>query len=189
MSNPHSRYFYALGFFIDKFAQTEKLLALSLWKLTDLPANKARALFSGVRTDAASSYITRLLTATSADKETRDEYQYLFTQLGHITKLRNSIIHYGTEFNQSEQYITSNRFIALTPERIEERPTSYEILKQANQDLDRINWRLSAEMNKGQGGPARSFFTDVPAWNEPWQYTPPPQASQGGKNQDTTQKR
>jgi hypothetical protein len=180
MADATMQYFTALGYFVDKFAQTEKLLAICLWNLSGTSIEKAKALFSGVRTDAATGYITRILTATNAPQNAKDEYQYLFSHLGHITKLRNSIMHYGTEFNDTEQYKTSNRFVALTPERIEERPVSAEILWAVGHDLDRINWRLAAEMSRDEPIP-REFFTGVPAWNAPWRYTPPTQGSRGDK--------
>jgi hypothetical protein len=181
-------YWTALGHFIDQYAQTEKLLAMCLWQLAGVPIEKARALFHGVRTDAATSYITRIVTATKVSRETSDEYSYLFSHLGHITKLRNSILHYGTEFNEGVRQ-TTNRFIALTPDRIEERPATAEILYAAGRDLQRINWRLAAEMSRGneaQGAPARSFFTDVVNWSEPWHYTPPQQASRRDSSRATT---
>lgn len=170
-TDPHFAYFQALGFFVHRFAETEKLLALALWQLSGISVEKARAVFSGVRVDGATSFITRLLVATNAPQDVRDEHQYLFTQLGHITKLRNSILHYGTEF-AGDAFVTSNRFVAITPDRIEERPASAEVLWAAQYDLGRINWRLGAEMSRGSGTP-RHFFTEVANWNEPWRYTPP----------------
>src|SRR5436309_9296797 len=114
------RYYLALGQFIDKFAQVEKMLALTLWIRSKVTPDVARAVFSGVRADGATGYITRVLTVTNADQATKDEYQSIFTQIGLINAARNSIVHYGTEFNDTGEYVTSNRFVALTIDRLKE---------------------------------------------------------------------
>jgi len=95
-------YYLALGRFIDSFAAVEKLLLTCMRIWCGIPDNIARAIFSGVRTDAATNYITRTLTVTNADQSTKDDFQYIFTQLGHINAIRNLVVHYGTNFSDSE---------------------------------------------------------------------------------------
>jgi hypothetical protein len=146
-TNPESTndYFLALGRFIDKFAQVEKELLQLMRIFCRVPENIARAVFSGVRTDAATGYMTRVLTVQllhpRVDQIIRKDVQYIFTQLGHINAARNSIVHYGTEFNETG-YLTSNRAVALTVDRIRETPVSADIIAAMTFDLEKIGWHL-----------------------------------------------
>jgi hypothetical protein len=82
-TNPESTndYFLALGRFIDKFAQVEKELLQLMRIFCRVPENIARAVFSGVRTDAATGYMTRVLTVQllhpRVDQIIRKDVQYI----------------------------------------------------------------------------------------------------------------
>jgi hypothetical protein len=190
-------YFLALGRFIDKFAQAEKELLWVMRILCGVTDDLARAVFSGTRTDAATKYIIRILTIKplnpTIDQAIKRDAQYIFTQLGHINAARNSIVHYGTEFNESENYITTNRTAALTADRIRETPISTKIIEDMIFDLEKITWHLRRI--------AFQYISEIPdflppAWEgsatflrAPWRYKPPPQSSQGGKRLAKSPKR
>ncbi len=111
-------YFKALGKFIHEFSETESVLAAILEKMTEVDILVARALFSGVRAEAATKYIARLQEALKSPTEERNEIQAVFTQLGIITLIRNDIVHYGTDFyGPGPDYATTNKRVALTKSR------------------------------------------------------------------------
>jgi hypothetical protein len=60
------RYLMALGAFIESFSSVERSLLHLLQHLANTDERISRALFSGVRSDAATKYISRLLIAKKA---------------------------------------------------------------------------------------------------------------------------
>ena len=136
-----SGYWEALGHFVENYAEIEQAISGALWSYAKVSPQIARALFSGTRADAASKYINRILDATKAKKEIKDEFNHLFSQLGHITEARNLIIHHETIWSR-RGWLVSNRRIALDRKRTKERPVSVEILNQMSQDLEKISLHL-----------------------------------------------
>jgi hypothetical protein len=106
-------YWQSLGRFIDAFSRVEQCLLWTLEVYSGVSTQVSRALFSGVRTDAAMGYINRILEATKATKTNRDHAQWLFTQLGHINKLRNDLVHYGVKDHGGTAFLVSNKSTAL----------------------------------------------------------------------------
>jgi hypothetical protein len=199
-------YYLALGRFIDKFAEAEKALLECLRVWSHMTTDTARAIFSGVRTEAASSYINRIIDvmteAASPDPKIKEklqaikqDFQGVLTQLGHINATRNLIVHYGTIFNTEGDHYTSNKDWALTKERIRETPVSAQIMKQMTSDLEKIithcnvmSFRYILDFDNPFGilGP---HLPDEAALKSPWQYKPAQQPSHREKSRAKTPKR
>jgi hypothetical protein len=179
-------YYLALGAFIDRFAIIEMLLTTTLARWAEVTDDVARAIFSGVRFDAATSYITRILAVSDVPQSVKDEYQDLFTQLGHINALGNSIVHYGTEFNANKSWLTSNCHSALSEDRVRTFPVSTDILAEAIHDLRKARAHLLHLI-----GPTfipdaiLSSYVGQSLLRAPWQYKPPAPASPNDKRPAT----
>ena len=183
-------YWEALGRFIHHFARVETHISVNLWKLTRISIRIAQAVFSGVRMDAAASLINRVLDATNADPTARDEFQYIFTQLGHITKVRNDILHYGITSPSFEPGLhTSNRLVAYSEDKIRETPVSATILNQMTDDLITIELLLGRLHTTGWVPPDVQDTIYGPHSRGTWRYKPLAQASHPRRRRDPHPKR
>lgn len=105
------RYWLALGRFIHEFASVETSVQTLLWIVTDTSPQVAKAIFSGTRSDTACSYIRRTLQA-QGQRELPPLLERAFSHLKTITTVRNDIVHYGAQFNDSTTFVT-NAMLAL----------------------------------------------------------------------------
>jgi hypothetical protein len=126
-------YWEALGHFVHEFAHVEKMLFSILQRTAQVSMPVARAIFHGARSDGARQFINRMLEVTEPNPAIAEDFKFIFAQLAHITDARNSLLHYGTEFNEGTDFLSTNRFIALTKERVKNIPMSVEILNQMSQ--------------------------------------------------------
>ena len=141
------QYFESLGRFISAFSQTEVNLQTVLWHFAGVSSPIAPAVFSGVRADQAMSRINRVADARRWKQSRKDKLECVFTQLGHIKKLRNDIMHYGatpSSFSFTDWTVT-NRLFAHVEERIRIIPISAGILDSAIHDLQKIT--LSSDLH------------------------------------------
>jgi hypothetical protein len=181
-------YWLGLGIFVHQFAHVEMTLWITLAKLSGVGFQRARAVFHGVRSDAARSYINRILETTNAEQSVRDDFQFIFTQLGYLTDARNSILHSGTTFNTEDgDFLSTNAMLALTDDRRKEFPVSQIILNQMVEDLKKINAHLLSFLFVGAPPGIKSLNNLDEHKQRAWQYKPPPQASPGGKPRNKTQ--
>ena len=171
------QYWEALGRFIHHFAAIEAVLAVNLWRLARLEIRIAQALLSGVRLDNATSLLIRVLDATNADQSVKDEFIHIFTQLGHINKARNDIVHYGTQFAVGSEFKTTNRLIAYNDAKVRERPVSTDTLNQMSADLITIHGALTRRLTAGWVPDDIRDMIAPPQMPDAWQYKPPQQAS------------
>ena len=91
-SADRERLYQELGRFVDLFASTEVLLQLTLWNMSRVPNQIAKAVFSGVKADLAMQNIKRIFEATDAPAEKRKRYQEIFTHVGWISDARNLLL-------------------------------------------------------------------------------------------------
>lgn len=175
-------YWLSLGMFVHQFAQVETTLWLTLSKFSRVSFPTAKAIFHGVRSDGARQYINRILEVTNASQPVKDDFQFIFTQLGHITDARNSILHYGTVFKSGEgdDFLSTNAMLALTTRQPKAFLVSPLILKQMAADLKKINAHLLSHLLTGAPDPQRQMLLGNQL-QRAWQYKPPPQASPNGK--------
>lgn len=191
------RYLTALGAFIESFADVERTLLLVLEHFAGTDDRVSRALFSGVRADAATKYISRLLISLRKSKADQDYFQELFTRLGHITRIRNDIVHLGTNFEGRHQrgrmtasdfYVTNKRF-ALNKSRLRETPVSARILDDVTVDLQKIDFSLWAYLARGKPSEKEALEIFAFSLGRPWLYTPEKQSSQGAPRRSKPPKR
>jgi hypothetical protein len=148
----------------------------------------ARAVFHGVRSDQARKYISRLFEAINAEQSTIDDFQFVFTQLGHITDARNSILHYGSMPVDGPNFLSTNSLFALTEDRLRTFPVSREILNQMTGDLGTIttfmrNYLLRTASREFLADAARAQISNSQAVRATaWQYKPPSQKARSDKN-------
>lgn len=134
-------YYQALGRFVTYFALVEGTVLHVLWQLTNLDDATAKALLSGVRIDQATSLLNRLRDTRKHDPN--PQLDKIIHQLGQITRVRNDLLHFGAEFDDSVgRYITSNKRTAHTPDRLRETPVSPDELNAMTDDLRTIWARL-----------------------------------------------
>ncbi len=177
-------YFLALGEFIDQFARTEMFLHVILRHYAKINWDVGAAILSGVRVDTAMSFIKRITEIHDPGEETRIEINDLFQQLAEVNKLRNDIVHYGSQVRDDVR-IVSNRIAAHTHDRIREFSVSPQTLKDAATDLNAINVRLSFRVLHHM--PIGLHKPFEPILNAPWRYKPPQRDSNRRKHRDTPQ--
>src|SRR5438270_349998 len=85
-----------LGIFIMEFATTESILLMGLSDAAGVSHDTARAIFSGVKNDAARSMINRLREIKGLPED--PILKRAFDHLGLITAIRNDLVHYGPTF-------------------------------------------------------------------------------------------
>ena len=100
-------YYSSLGNFIHLFALTEAMLRELLRKTAGVDKPTAMALFSGVRTEQAMSFIRRCYQARKQPMPA--ELESAFQQLAVIANFRNDVIHYGVDFGSDPPVATNAR--------------------------------------------------------------------------------
>jgi len=160
-----------------------------LWYLAGI--KHGRAVLSGVRIEAAMGYINRIAEADEWPSEVRSKWQKLFTQLGHINKLRNNILHFGTTPTiDGDRWLVSNREIAHHPSRIREAYVTPAILNNAEDDLGFIDVHAFTLMMRQHPKIPRDALPDFDRElkNRTWRYRSQPQAVQVRTTQRTLPK-
>ncbi len=178
----YDEYYRLLGHFISMFSDTEKLVVEVLRHVSGASKPVARALFSGTRTDAACSYIKRIGDAKKWPKERQEAWKNISDHLSYISLLRNHIVHYGADWRSLDQWVVTNKNIALTPDSTINLPISRHIFEAAMADLNKIDCHLLVF-----AWPKKfSHLAEVhEALARAWLYKPPPQ---GGRPQRTQNK-
>ena len=131
-------YWQSLGQFIDQYAEAEAAISGVLWHLTKVTPSVGRAVFSGTRADAATKYISRLLEVKKIGQLEKNHIKYLFDHFGEITKTRNDIVHYGTQYNDDGDFIVTNERVALNKSKLREHSITANVLDQMSHDLEVI---------------------------------------------------
>jgi hypothetical protein len=163
-TDPKAPYYEALGRFVDMFANVESAMAFTLWHYAKTPRHIARAVFSGVRIDAAIDLINRLIAVTDVSADLQKDLNYVFPQLKIINKARNDIYHYGAS--------GTTRLKALTEDRVRTFPVSSSILNDMSADLNKIILHLYT----GHMGLHPLLPTArLAILQDPWRHKPQPQ--------------
>ena len=174
----------ALGRFLTRFSGTEAFMQTILWRLARVQSPTAQAVFSGIRTEGVMQYINRIAAAEKWSKTQCDLLQFVFTQLGHINKLRNNILHYGAEPEGHDAWIVTNKQFAHVPENVSRIVISPLTLDMAASDLEKIETHLIDFVYSGHlRGSDRDGIDLILA--RTWQYKPPPQSGGRRKTQKT----
>jgi hypothetical protein len=165
------KYWQSVGQFVSTFSSLEVTMQLALWSFSGLSNRMARALLSGsTRVDAAMNLINKIAATQKWKKSKRAELNAIFSQLGHINKLRNDLLHYGaTSAKNKDEWIISNRAVEDTKKRIRTTKITTEALSRLSRDVLNIQLRLSLLTWGHLMQPkTRQIFGRVR--QEPWQY-------------------
>jgi hypothetical protein len=87
MANPD--YFAKFGQFIHWYANVERMVHYVFRHFSGLPQEAARTIDGGMNLSALISLIRRIVIARKVADAERNELEFLFDHLGHITKLRD----------------------------------------------------------------------------------------------------
>jgi hypothetical protein len=182
-------YWRDLGKFVHEFAHVEKLLLWNLWQYAGISAQIGPAVLSGTRTSEACSLLNRVFEAQNEqDSAAAKDMAMIGAQIGHITELRNAILHFGTKFSDGGSFLVDNRHIAISERRVREFPASSEILRQATADLGKITNHLLVHFIRNWDDLSRVPNDIQESIRLPWQYKPPQQAGGQRKRRDKPQK-
>lgn len=178
MEEPYHEFWFHFGRFIHGFARAELELILLLYEISGLPKQKAGAIFSGTRAEGARDTINNILGATGQiDKKER--LKIPFAQLTTIGTIRNNLVHWGAEADNSGSFEVNNQ------NRSPLNPKSFNIsiddFTKMSRDLNVIYLLLKSERDAG----------DIPRGlvevlkQMTWQYKPPqPSLLRKQRNQD-----
>lgn len=174
-------YHETLGEFIAGFATVETEMQKLLRRYAGVDEAVAKAIFSGVRAETGMSFIRRLSEAKGASSAAKEDLTDVFAQLGAINKLRNVVLHYGTDFDEGGNLIATNALVAHSADSLQTHPISARILTDLCFDLHKITLHLR--------------YHDLPALpldmanginavrKASWRYRPPQQGSSRQGNQ------
>jgi len=131
------KYLHALGEFMATFAGVEHVLNSAVWHYADLREKPAiaKALFGHLRVDAATSHLTRLIEARKLKGRKIALLRAIITQVGHIAKTRNDIVHLGATRYGKGSFVVTNRRFAHTQNRIRATYVGVGILRKMVSDL------------------------------------------------------
>lgn len=166
-------YWLALGQFVDAFSNIEAATQTLLWEVANTPQETARAVFSGVKTDTAISFVRRLF--DSKGQQLPPMLDRAFQQLAAINTFRNELLHHGATFDGQDLVVT-NRLLAL-PGREKATPVSPEILASLCFDLGTLQYCFALFLRERQVGALNQIELDALRVRAqlPWRYKPPAQ--------------
>jgi hypothetical protein len=182
-------YWLALGEFVDSFARAEHDIHLVLRWHTKTLDKVARAVFSGVRIDAACSFLRRLADIEFIDSTEWAELEPVLTQLKTINDARNLILHHGAEQVAEGKGVATNRKIALTEEAAKTIPLSPGIIRSMSSDIHKIRIHLRI---RHMGRPLRGSHPQIDELlHGAWRYQPPapPKTTKADKGRSPTKER
>jgi len=176
-------YWLALGEFAHIFSRVEMFMHFVLRWHTKTSVDIARAVFSGVRIDAASQFLGRLATNGNITPEEWAELKPVLDQLGLIGKRRNNIFHYGAEAIAEGRGFVTNALMAITEDRIQSFPISPEVLRDMTIDLRKILVHLRIR-HVGRPAPRGDHPAIDAILRAAWRYKPPPQSQNRSRQDD-----
>jgi hypothetical protein len=139
------KYWESVGQFVSTYSSLEVNMQLASWTFAELSNPMARVLLGGsTRIDAAMTLISKMAVAQKWKKAKKSELNAIFSQLGHINKLRNDLLHYGATASKRNKgdWIISNRAVEDTRKKIRTTKITTEILNRLTQDVTNIELRL-----------------------------------------------
>ncbi|HEV2161425.1 MAG TPA: hypothetical protein VGR52_04210 [Stellaceae bacterium] len=174
-------YWQSLGRFVTEFASLESAMQLALWHYANVSPNIGRAVFSGVRADAAMGLIKRISEVEKWEKSKKDTTDELFVHLASINSVRNDLIHFGVQPVGDGSWQITNAFLALTEGRMKKHPISDKILDQMTHDLRKIIYSLFLLVVDAASA-QNLLATFQQQADAPWQYKPAQQSNSPGKS-------
>jgi hypothetical protein len=167
MTNPD--YFAKFGQFIHWYANVERIVHYVFRHVSGLPQEAARTIDGGMSLSALVSLIRRIVIARKVADAERNELEFLFDHLGHITKLRDYLIHRGGD-SFEEHIISTNYHIARSEVDFEYIELNLSDIQDAALDCGQMYMRFDLLME-----PDAAWFKEPGAreWlMQPWRYKP-----------------
>jgi hypothetical protein len=138
-------YLLALGRFVHAFSAAESMLHSLLVHHAGMSKGTGAALLSGVRVKHAMESVNRLFEYWKRDKE-KAALQKPFQQLGEILSIRDHLLHYGAQEDESGKLFVTNVERKHLPERATTRLISIVDLEAMTSDLRIIANHFFASM-------------------------------------------
>jgi hypothetical protein len=180
-------YHQALGEFISVFSEVETNLISAFWHLAGVKPPIAQAVLTGHKVEGVIGLINRLADAEDWSEARKAAFKKFSDQLGLINKLRNDILHNGSNWTSSQTWTVTNRHSAHVPSRIRSYPVTTALLRSARSDLQKIEGDLVLFTWGNLMEPhVRETFEQGAL--HAWQYKPPPGFETAQKNQKTPRK-
>jgi hypothetical protein len=186
-SGAFDEYHKTLGEFVSKFSEVEANLISALWHFAGVQRPIAQAVLTGTKVEGAISFINRVADAKHWRKSRRASFKEFSDQFGLINKLRNDILHNGSNWTASQTWTVTNRFFAHAPSKIRTYPVSADLLKRAKSDLELIETKLIL-FTWGYAMKPKTKRDFKESALHPWQYKPPLGFESGQTNQKTPHK-
>lgn len=137
-NDPAAERMYWIGRFVQRFANTERVIHFSLRAIVGLPDAAGRALFNTLSTADAVTALIRLQEATTG---LHAELTPTLTHFRNITEFRHRTVH--RPIGPTEKGLTSDTIMtALSPDKAQIMNFTLDDLKAATFDLDRIMLRM-----------------------------------------------
>jgi hypothetical protein len=146
MANPE--YFAKFGQFIHWYANVERIVHYVFRHFSGLPQEAARTIDGGMNLSALVSLIRRIIVARKVSQTDRNELECLFDHLGHITVLRDTLIHRGGE-SIGENVISTNYHVARSETDFEYIELNLKDIQDAMLDCTQMYMRFEQLMEAG----------------------------------------
>lgn len=164
-------YWQALGEFVEEFASVEAMLLLAVSLYAGLRPLVGRAILSGMRPDAAVSYIRRITEVNPLGDDARQEIEHILGRVSVLNDFRNQVVHNPSFTVDGLGRIVSNAGRAHLYARIRETRVSPTILADATADLKAIGELLSYHLFRDTlTADGRTHFGVILA--RAWRYKP-----------------
>jgi hypothetical protein len=184
-----------LGTFIELFANVETELLLVVKHYAKIDADIARAILSPLRVEAAINHLHRIIEVRRLRSLKVVELEEILTQLAHINKARNDVLHMGfIRKPGSEQFIVSNVSTAHARRVVRRRVLTQKVLLQMSFDLVTISMLMLSHLPDLPHPEMRKLvmaFRRRKPVGQPfaWLYKSPPQAKNRPKRRVRPQAR
>jgi hypothetical protein len=164
-----TEYFGRFGEFIHRYASVERIVHYIFRHYSTLPEKVARTIDGGMALSSLISLVKRMAVAADISEPERSELETLFDHLGHITLLRDTLIHRGGE-NVGQDVISTNLHVAKSEIDLEILTLNLDDIKGAALDCGQMYMRFARLLSPD------SDWADDPAAQEwlrqPWRYIP-----------------
>lgn len=172
-------YYEALGRFVQRFAEVEKLVWQTLVHYVGTSSEVAKIVLTAGKVDQCATYIKQVAAAINAPKEKRDDLEFVLQQLGILNGRRDAILHYGATEIAEGRGTVSNAW--KTKAQPKEFPISDAALTEMTDDIRKI----IAHLTYHHLGPPRvsdAFLAQVLLL--PWRYKYPSERNSRTKKQE-----
>lgn len=164
-----SRYYSELGRFISIYSIAEAALRGVLQRTAGIDEPTSLAIFSGTRTDQASSFIRRCYEAKG--EKIPQELADLLQQMAIITNLRNDLVHHGIDFTTAPP-TANNRRSALSARAIRQTVVTERVLESASWDCGRLVLGFFTYVFPDADSDEKILSDRAFAVRTPWHYIP-----------------